>query len=145
MCAASRDRLDNLFLAHMTTALLCGAISVVRPQIFLWFLHETLPLNDAGHEVAETITRLYGSLIVAQAMLIKSTRESSDPKARRSFVHAYAVAFGLTSLSLCYSQWIGHFSIYNWVNIIYFAALSVGYSYFVFFEKISTFGLGGEE
>jgi Ca2+/Na+ antiporter len=140
----SRQRLDTLFLAHMISAVVVGAICLVKPRLFLLFLHETLPMNQAGYEVSETIIRLYGSLIFAQAILVKNTRASSDPTHRRSFVRAYAVAFGLTSASLLYAQWIEHFSIYNWANILFFLALCACYSYFVFFEKFSTFALGND-
>ena len=37
------------------------------PRLWLWFLHETLPMNEAGLEVADIVIRLYGSLICAQA------------------------------------------------------------------------------
>ena len=103
-------------------------------------------MNTAGYEVSETIIRLYGSLIFAQAWLVKNTRESSDAKVRKSFVEAYAVAFGLTTLVLLYAQYVEHFSRFNYLNVIFFMSLCAGYSYFVFIEKISTFSLGnGEE
>jgi|TARA_B110000208_G_C11550539_1_gene351527 hypothetical protein len=144
MRTQARKRLDNLFLAHMISAIGCGTICLLQPRLFLLFLHETLPMNQAGLEVSETIIRLYGSLIFAQAMLVKNTRDSSDPKVRKSFVEAYAVAFGLTSLTLLYAQFIEHFSVYNWINVIFFMCLCFGYSYFVFVEKISTFSLGDD-
>ena len=125
----SRKRLDNLFLAHMISAVGVGLICLLAPRLFLWFLHEEMAINLPGYEVAETIIRLYGSLIFAQAMLVKNTRESSDPKLRKSFVQAYAVAFGLTSISLGYAQAIGHFSKYNWINILFFMSLCLCYSY----------------
>ena len=142
----ARKKLDTLFLCHMVSALACGLICVIKPRWFLLFLHETLPMNTAGYEVSETIIRLYGSLIFAQAWLVKNTRESSDAKVRKSFVEAYAVAFGLTTLVLLYAQYVEHFSRFNWLNVIFFMSLCAGYSYFVFIEKISTFSLGnGEE
>ena len=84
----SRKRLDNLFLAHMISAVGVGLICLLAPRLFLWFLHEEMAINLPGYEVSETIIRLYGSLIFAQAMLVKNTRESSDPKLRKSFVQS---------------------------------------------------------
>ena len=145
MRIVARRRLDSLFFYHMCSAYGCGIFCLLCPRAFLWFLHETLVVNLAGYEVAETIIRLYGSLIFAQGILVKSTRGCSEPKVRKAFVQAYTLAFGLTTASLLYAQYIEHFSIYNWANIVFFASLFGGYSYFAFFEKISTFSTTSDE
>ena len=54
---ASQGRLDALFAGHIATALFAGLSALFFPRLWLWFLHEELPMNEAGYEVRRRIER----------------------------------------------------------------------------------------
>lgn len=137
--AAAQSRLDMLFAGHIAVAAMAGPLAILLPRAYLWFLHEENPINDAGLEVSDIVIRLYGSLICGQGILVHAARKSTDANTRRSFVQAYTVVFALTTASLLWAQFTGHFSSLNWLNILMFGSLLVGYGYFGVFERISTF------
>ena len=137
---AAQKNLDNLFAAHISTAVFAGVTTLLFPRLWLSFLHEQRPINEAGYEVGDLLIRMYGSLIVAQAWLVHNTRRSRDAKIRKAFVEAYTAAFGLTFACLVHAHFFGgHFTNLNLINIGMFLGLFGGYGYFAFFEKISTF------
>lgn len=70
----------------------------------------------------------------------RTCRKVSDGKARRAFVQAYAVAFTLSTMALIRAQLTeSALSARNWLVILVFFVLSIGYVHFAIFERISVF------
>lgn len=147
------NRVDLLFKAHMLFAAVTGTIAVVLPNVFDWFMvhHEpgealTLRKNvDEHSKIEHLIIRMYGSLILGQAWITRNVSASRDAHLRRGVIQAYLLTFALTTLALLRAQLtepaVGArtFTSWNWLNILMFFSLSLGYGWFAFFEKIQVF------
>jgi hypothetical protein len=143
----SKQRVNALLGAHAVMAAVTGSLAVLTPHLFEWFMvhhGEAFALRDnadASQKVTHLVTRLYGSLIVGQAVIVYSARQSSDAFMRRALVQAYWLVFTLTSLALLRFQTTPGLnqSAWNWANIALFVSLAVSYGWFALFERISVF------
>jgi len=148
---ATKRKVDMLLYSHFVFALVAGSLAFIVPHIFEYFMihhGEKFALRDNGdpaQKVEHLTVRLYGALILAQAVITWSARKSNDAAWRRALVQAYCLCFSLTTLALARAQLTpgGNFNNANWINILMFAGLSVAYGWFAFFEKVTAFeGLG---
>lgn len=109
--ASAKRRMDRLFVTHAVVAGVAGVMAFVFPHLFEWFMihhGEQLALRDNGgnddQKVTHMVTRMYGSLIVAQAWITWRVRTISDADTRRTLVQANAATFALTTLTLLRAQ-----------------------------------------
>ena len=156
---ASRRAVDRLFLAHAAFALAFGLVAFLAPHLFEWFmLHragEELRLFSGGatrtddQKVTHLVIRLFGALVLGQAHIVFSARGIAEPLVRRALVQAYAGVFALMTAALLRATLTegGGFSpLFSAINIISFAALTIAYGWFAFYQPISVFeGLGKAE
>ena len=143
----TKQRINALLGAHAAMAALTGSLAVALPHLFEWFMvhhGESFALRDnadASQKVTHLVTRLYGALILGQAHIAWSARQSSDAFMRRALVQAYWLVFTLTSLALLRFQTTPGLaqSPWNWANIFLFSTLAVAYGWFAFFERVAVF------
>ena len=81
---------------------------------------------------ADTIIRLYGTLILSQAWLVWKTRDVTNPHVRKTFVESYFVCFTISTCVLGYRQvfssdWNG----LNWLTTTLFGTLAAIYGWFL--------------
>ena len=149
----AKRRVDALFFAHAVFSAVAGSLAFLFPHLFEWFMvhhGEKLALRDNAdpqQKVAHLITRLYGAVILATFWITWSVRKTEDAWMRRRVIQAYAVMLGLTTLAMLRAQITegadGVLNGWNWINILIFGALSLGYAWFAIKEPVAVFqGLG---
>ena len=140
----TKRRVDALFLIHAVVSGVLGLLGFLLPHLFEWVLvhhGERLSLRDNGdptQKVAHLLVRCYAALISGQAWIVWHARRISDAHVRRALVQAYAGVFTATTVAFLRAQLTpgGGLTVWNWVSIVVFGALAMGYGWFAFFEKI---------
>ena len=145
-----KRKIDTLFMVHAIISGICGTLAYIFPHFFLsLIIHRqddtSAVFNHLGEnndkKVIYLVVRIYGALVAAQGYIVWYSRQITDAYTRRALVQAYTIAFALTSIALLRAQLTegGGFNVYNWISILIFVGLTIGYGYFVFFEKIKIF------
>lgn len=145
-----KRKIDSLFVFHAIISGICGAVAYIFPHFFISLIIHRQDDNTAvfGHQgenndqkVTYLVVRIYGALIAAQGYIVWNARSITDPWTRRALVQAYTIAFALTLIALLRAQLTegGGLNGYNWITILLFLGLTMGYGWFVFFEKIKVF------
>eukprot|EP00933_Yihiella_yeosuensis_P000857 TRINITY_DN101370_c0_g1_i1.p1 TRINITY_DN101370_c0_g1~~TRINITY_DN101370_c0_g1_i1.p1 ORF type:complete len:156 (-),score=17.75 TRINITY_DN101370_c0_g1_i1:119-586(-) len=141
-----KQRLNLLFLVHSITAVSVGVLAFLLPHIFGFFLgeewHGSWRWNPDDNQVriSHVTIRLYGALILGQAIIVWEARKSEDGTFRRALVRAYFVVFTLTFLALARAHFTDtHFHALNYLNLAMFGALAVFYGWFTWFQPPPVF------
>jgi hypothetical protein len=142
---------DKLLLCHSVFALISGLLGLFLPHVFEWVLiHHGEELRLVGatmnddQKIGHLALRLFGALVLAQAIIAHGARSMQDAGMRRTLVRAYTVAFGGMALALLRAQLTsgGGLSAWNWLNIVVFLLLTALYGWFAVDELPTFEGLG---
>eukprot|EP00928_Gymnodinium_smaydae_P076835 TRINITY_DN59930_c0_g1_i1.p1 TRINITY_DN59930_c0_g1~~TRINITY_DN59930_c0_g1_i1.p1 ORF type:complete len:190 (-),score=37.88 TRINITY_DN59930_c0_g1_i1:56-571(-) len=144
--AAQKGLLDLLLACHGAVAAVSGSLAVLFPHLFGFFLGEEWHGNfrwnpdDGQVKITHVIIRLYGALILGQALIVWQVRLISDGEIRRGIVRAYFVVFTLTAAVLMRSHFTSdHWHMTNWLNILAFLGLALFYGWFYWFKPPPVF------
>eukprot|EP00930_Biecheleria_cincta_P039071 TRINITY_DN26875_c0_g1_i1.p1 TRINITY_DN26875_c0_g1~~TRINITY_DN26875_c0_g1_i1.p1 ORF type:complete len:163 (+),score=21.39 TRINITY_DN26875_c0_g1_i1:19-507(+) len=145
-----KQRLNLLLTAHAAVAAVCGVGAFLLPHLFCFFLgeewHGSWRWNpdDGQVKITHVIIRIYGALIVGQAIIVWQVKQTDDGALRRGVVKAYFVVFTLTFLALLRAHLTDStWHVINWLNILLFGALAAFYGWFSWVNPPPVFeGLG---
>eukprot|EP00929_Paragymnodinium_shiwhaense_P093682 TRINITY_DN53905_c0_g1_i1.p2 TRINITY_DN53905_c0_g1~~TRINITY_DN53905_c0_g1_i1.p2 ORF type:complete len:161 (-),score=25.88 TRINITY_DN53905_c0_g1_i1:262-744(-) len=140
-CAAAlsqKNRLDVLLLVHTAFATSAGVGALLVPHLFAVFLGEEMHgrifrwnPDDGQTKLTHIVIRIYGALIVGQAVIVWNVRKCNDATIRRAIVQAYCIVFTLTATVLLRAHLTDDgFHPLNLLNIFIFALLAAFYGWF---------------
>ncbi len=119
-------KLRHLFTINLPISVLFGLLCAVLP-VFTLELYG-LPADDA----AIWVSRLVGGSILGFATLMWFGRRTAEVKSRRAIAYALLVQDTIGFIASLEIQLKGSVNAFGWSSPILYAALAIGYAYFLF-------------
>jgi hypothetical protein len=119
-------KLRHLFTINLPVSILIGLLCALLPAFTLELYG--LPAGEA----AIWVSRLTGGSILGFATLMWFGRKTAEVKSRRAIAYALLVQDTIGFIASLEIQLKGTINAFGWSSPILYAALAIGYAYFLF-------------